>query len=105
MRCNRWEREMWRTWRPIFRWSNLCPVTAADPAGLFVVMPRALQPVTFDEVVASSPDYYPGITAEYKPDDYGRIDGRIVALDYGLPYAHMVIQRREYYRSKAEIVD
>jgi hypothetical protein len=44
MRCNRWEREMWRVWRPVFHWETLCPVLLADPLGLFIVMPRAKQP-------------------------------------------------------------
>lgn len=97
MRCNRWEREMWCTWRPIFGWENLCPITFADPVGLVVVMPRATQPVTFDEVVAATPDYYPDITSETKPADFGRVNSRILALDYGLPYADAVRERRAYY--------
>lgn len=99
MRCNRWEREMWRTWRPVFGWQNLCPVLVADPLGLVVVMPRALQPVT-DEDVRNMPDYYPNITAELKPQDYGRIDGVVVALDYGYWDASDVADRRKYYQER-----
>jgi hypothetical protein len=62
-RCNRWGREMWRTWRAVFGWENLCPITFADPLGLVVVMPRASQPVTFEEVKAATPGYF--------PEDYG----------------------------------
>jgi hypothetical protein len=97
MRCNRWEREMWYVWRPKYRWENLCPILFADPFGLLVVMARAAQPVTFEEVRAEDPDYYPGITAEAKPEDYGRLNGRIVAVDYGWPDADMVAGRRAYY--------
>ena len=100
LRCNRWEREMWRTWRPIFGWENLCPVMFADPLGVIVVMPRAMQPVTFDEVVTATPDYYPDITSETKLEDFGRVGNKVLALDYGLPDADMVANRREYYISK-----
>ena len=91
---------MWRTWRPIFGWENLCPIVFADPLGLVVVMPRAAQPVTFEDVVEATPDYYPDITSETKPQDFGRVGNRILALDYGLPDAEMVVERRAYYLSK-----
>lgn len=100
LRCNRWEREMWRTWRPIFGWENLCPIKFADPLGVFVVMPRATQPVTCEDVVAATPDYYPDITSETKLEDFGRVGNRVLALDYGLPDADMVAERRAYYIRK-----
>jgi hypothetical protein len=100
LRCNRWEREMWHTWRPIFGWKNLCPIKFADPLGVFVVMPRATQPVTFEDVVAATPDYYPDITSETKPEDFGRVGKRVLVLDYGLPDSDMVAERRAYYMSK-----
>jgi len=100
MRSNRWEREMWHTWRPIFRWTTLCPVYLADPLGLVVIMPRATQPVSQEEIDAM-PDYYPDITSETKNEDHGRLDATIVALDYGLPHEDMVLSRREYYRQRA----
>jgi hypothetical protein len=65
---------------------------------LVVVMPRAVQPVTEAELDAADPDHYPDITAESKPEDFGRMDGRVVALDYGLPYADMVRERRAHFR-------
>lgn len=71
MRSNRWEREMWRTWKPYFGWNTLCPVLFADPAGVLLVMARAEQPISQAEV-ESLPDAYPGITAETKPQNYGR---------------------------------
>jgi len=91
---------MWRTWRPIFGWETLCPIVLADPLGLFVVMPRATQPVSQAEV-AALPDYYPLVTSENKVDDYGRVHGVLLALDYGLPDIDMVLERRDYYRRKA----
>ena len=95
---NRWEREMWRTWRPVFGWRTLCPVLFADPLGMVVVMPRATQPIEASDL-ATLPDAYPGITAELKAQDYGRLGERIVAVDYGLPEAWLVSDRREYYKS------
>jgi hypothetical protein len=68
-------------------------------------MPRAAQPVTFEDVIAATPDYYPDTTSETKPADFGRVGNRVLALDYGLPYADMVTERRAYYQSKAPHVD
>jgi hypothetical protein len=95
--CNRWEREVWYRWRPVFRWENLCPIVFADPLGLVVVMPRAEQPVTDDEIKAATPDYFPEPTYEYKAQDFGRLNGRVVALDYGLPLEDTVSEARQYY--------
>lgn len=92
---------MWRTWQPVFGWRTLCPVLFSDPLGFMVVMPRANQPVEFCEVTGL-PDAYPDIGAETKPEDYGRIDGRVVALDYGLWDRQLVRERRKYYKSFAE---
>lgn len=100
MRSNRWEREMWRTWKPYFGWNTLCPVLFADPAGVLLVMARAEQPISQAEV-ESLPDAYPGITAETKPQNYGRHGGVVVAVDYGLWDAQDVSERRDYYRSFA----
>ena len=96
LRSSRWEREMWFCWRPLFRWRTLCPVIWADPLGLLVIMPRASQPVPQEEVDALL-EYYPDITAETKHEDFGAIQGQIVALDYGLPFADVVRERRNYY--------
>lgn len=98
LRCNRWEREMWTKWRPVFGWPNLCPISFADPFGLFVIMPRATQPVTFDDVANATPDYFPDITSEFKPEDFGRVGNVVLALDYGLPDADVVAERRAYYK-------
>jgi hypothetical protein len=102
MRCNRWEREAWSRWRPVFGWANLCPVLCADPFGFFVVMPRAEQPVSKEDVYASLVDAHPNHDAEFKAEDYGRVNGSIVALDYGfVPDAKSMRERRAYYLSQA----
>lgn len=88
---------MWLIWRPIFSWDSLCPIEFADPFGLVVVMPLATQPVTLDEIMSEKPDDYPDITSEIKPANYGRIKGHLLALDYGLPDAKVIRQRRAYY--------
>jgi len=99
LRCNRWEREMWYRWRPIFEWESLCPIIFADPVGLLVVMPRAEQPVTQDDAHEAYLDYYPNITAETKAEDFGRVGYCIFALDYGLPDADMVSKQRADYKN------
>lgn len=89
---------MWRTWRPKFGWTILCPIKFADCVGVVVIMPRAEQPVTVEEFQAADPDDYPDITSEWwKVEDFGRIEGRTVALDYGLADADAVQERRAYY--------
>jgi hypothetical protein len=64
-------------------------------------MPRADQPVSSQEAHDAYGDYYPNITAEIKPQDYGRIHGKVVALDYGFPLADMVKEKRSYYGCKS----
>jgi len=102
MRCNRWEREMWRTWRPRFAWTSLCPVWLADPCGFMVLMPYACDPVTPDEAVMADDAERVPTTAEGKPDDYRRLHGRVVAIDYGLASDAAVHERRAYYRELRE---
>ena len=92
---------MWTVWEPKYQWGFLCPIKFADPIGLLVVMPRAHQPVTPAEIDAVWPDRYPGVNCETKPDDFGRLDGRVYCLDYGLPDADMISDERRSYRSKA----
>jgi hypothetical protein len=88
---------MWYVWRLKYRWENLCPILFADPLGFFVVMKRAAQPVTREGKDAADPDYHPNITAEAKPEDWGRLGELIVAVDYGLPDQDMVDEQRAYY--------
>ena len=63
-------------------------------------MPQAQQPVP-QEKVDALPDYYPGITAETKHEDFGMLNGNILALDYGIPFEESVRERRKYYQSFA----
>jgi hypothetical protein len=92
---------MCKVWRPVYGWENLCPIIFADPLGVVVIMPRAQQPVTFEQVVAASPDYYPDITSETKPEDFGIVKNKVFALDYGLPDIDLVQERRAYYEKLA----
>jgi hypothetical protein len=100
MRCNRWEREMWRTWRPVFGWIELCPIVFADPLGVVVVMPRPVQPVTLEEIRAASSDH-PLVVIDCAPDDWGRVDGCARVVDYGLPFADMIDEQRALYARMA----
>ena len=100
-RCNRWEREIWRVWRPIFSWQNICPVLASDPWGLVIVMPRAEQPVTFDDVKKATIDCYPEFVVEMKCEDFWWVAGSVVAVDYGLWEVEDIAERREYFRKCA----
>ena len=94
---------MWKKWRPIFGWPHLCPVLFADPLGLVVVMVRAVQPITPEEANEAIGDYYPDVTSETKPEDFGRLKSRVVILDYGLPDRDMVLERRTYYERMATV--
>jgi len=92
---------MWRTWRPIFGWPCLCPVLFADPLGLVVIMPRAVLDLSAAESERIEDDFEVFTTAEGKPEDYGRLHERIVAIDYGLADAGQVREQRAYYRAQA----
>jgi len=65
-------------------WPELCPVLFSLPGGFLIVMPRC-EPCTpsEDEMVRliNRPHYV--VPAEYKPDSFGILDGRMVAIDYG----------------------
>jgi hypothetical protein len=101
MRCNRWEREAWTIWRPRLGWSSLCPVLFADPLGLLVVMPWAGDAATNEEVKALEEriglECKAFTDAEGKPSDYRVLNGKVVAVDYGLAHEDMVRERRAYY--------
>jgi hypothetical protein len=94
---------MWRIWRPKFEWPHLCPIILADPIGFVVVMPRAIQPVTFEDICAATGDYYPDVHAEPKPSNWGRLGEKVVILDYGLPDAGDVAERRACYAEKTPL--
>jgi hypothetical protein len=93
---------MWQYWRRKFRWEILCPIYFADPLGILVIMPRAEQPITFEEVkiVTEKYDYYPNIKTEYKPEDWGCLGGRTVVLDYGIPKADTIERQRKTYNDE-----
>lgn len=85
-RClNRWEAELWSVWRPKFKWRYLCPVLWAAPDGSVLVMERATQDVTSEEINAiENNDDHPRPSCESKREDWGRLeDGRVVIVDYG----------------------
>ena len=65
-------------------WEELCPVVWAIPGGFCVVMRRA-QPISeeqWEEVCGHIPEHIFNI-AESKSINYGWLDGKIVAVDYG----------------------
>jgi hypothetical protein len=79
---------MWTVWRERFGWPHLCPVVWADPEGYVLVMRRAIQDVTHDEIVAFEAAWMdsqrlPLPSGEDKPEDWGHVDGRLVLCDYG----------------------
>jgi hypothetical protein len=88
---------MWYRWRPVFGWESLCPILLADPLGLVVVMPRPQQPVTVEQIETATPIYFPEPTYETKADAFGVVDGRVLAIDYGLPWRNTVTEVRAYY--------
>jgi hypothetical protein len=97
LHCNRWEREMWRVWRPQFGWESLCPMIG-DPWGLIVIMPLAGKSADPDEAEQAYPQEFYEITSEGKPDDYRWLGKRIVVVDYGLECEMTANERRAYYR-------
>jgi hypothetical protein len=103
MRCNRWEREVWRVWVPEFRWKNVCPVIFADPFGLIVVMPRAKTPISESDLDRELGGSGPQATAEPKPESYGQLQGTVVAIDYGLPHQEQIIESRKAYLRDARL--
>lgn len=105
LRCNKWENEIWNTWRPTYDWDHLCPVIAAAPFGLCVVMRKANQPVPPTELddAIDTYDYYPDVLMEYKPENWGQLDGKVVCLDYGIDNANLINKQRAYYESKKAI--
>jgi hypothetical protein len=106
MRCNRWEREVWSTWRLRLGWSGLCPVLFADPLGLLVVMPWAAEAATIDQVKVLEDsierECKAFTDAEGKTGDYRLLNGAVVAVDYGLAHQDMVLERRKYYTRMAD---
>lgn len=66
---------------------GFCPVVLAIPGGFALVMPRVeilceRDFAAFDPAAFCRRDGYE-INAEHKPDSFGRLNGTIVAVDYG----------------------
>lgn len=68
-------------------WPQLCPLVWSVPGGWLVVQRRA-EPLADDEWACFdapsfcvTDDYV--LPVEFKRDSFGKIDGRIVAVDYG----------------------
>lgn len=71
------------------KWPELCPVIFSLPLGLLVVMKRAA-PLTTNEYIellrnykefVDKEDYI--VPVENKMDSFGKLNGKIVAVDYG----------------------
>jgi hypothetical protein len=92
-RCNRFEAALWKRTTEERR-KMLCPILATIPFGFVLVMKRAT-PISEEEkdrLISTDgfPDWDyvpPDETApfEYKASDWGRFEGRLVALDYSAP--------------------
>lgn len=69
-------------------WPELCPVLFHLPVGLLVVQPYAI-PLSDDEFSSfdwysfCNPDGIRVLPAEGKRDSFGRLDGKVVVIDYG----------------------
>jgi len=59
---------------------RLCPVEFYVPLGLAVIMPR-LDSVDRDDLPER--DAYDGLPVDYKLTNFGKLDDRIVLIDYG----------------------
>jgi hypothetical protein len=68
-------------------------------------MDKATQPVTFDEIVLVNDrdydNYYPAVDLEYKPENWGIVEGKMVCVDYGIDESELVIKKREYYEERS----
>ncbi len=68
-------------------WPELCPVRFALPGGFLIIMPRAAELSRsewdgFDpQAFSNRPDYV--VPVEGKLNSFGRLSGRVVAVDYG----------------------
>jgi hypothetical protein len=91
-RCNRYEANYYRDASPECR-AKLCPPLWCSPFGVVLVMPRA-EPIAEDELddllnTGRIPFFLDDDAEDEdspfefgKASDWGRLDGRIVALDY-----------------------
>lgn len=61
---------------------ELCPVKFYMPLGLFIIMPRAEELTSIKEYPQNSIKGFT-IPAENKLSSWGKLNGKIVAIDYG----------------------
>jgi hypothetical protein len=101
-RCNLYEANLYRTTTPERR-AMLCPVRWCSRKGFLLIAQTAapLDPLDHADLLARDAfpdwDYMPGEDGdptESKQSDWGRIDGRLVALDYSTP-AHLTEQESD----------
>ena len=97
LRCNRWEREMWYRLRPVFgwetfarscsriRWDSLSSCRARNTQSRWK---RFRPPRLFT---------FRNLRTRPKPRLSGLVNGRVLALDYGLPGRDTVSKMRAYY--------
>lgn len=69
------------------KWPELCPVIWGLPGGWLLVMRRA-EPMTDAEWTKFDPERFCDrrdyrVPAEHKRDSFGKLNGRIVVVDYG----------------------
>ena len=60
--------------------------------------------VAFEEIkyINNHYDYYPDINVEYKPENWGKYEGDIVCIDYGLDNKQSIKERKMIYASKSK---
>jgi hypothetical protein len=91
--CNLFEANLYRRTTTPRRRDMLCPVIACSRNGAVLVMKAAtpLDPTEHEDLRANLPDWdYGGpgddeCPFEPKPEDWGRLKGRLVAVDYSAP--------------------
>ena len=105
-RCNRYEADLFRTANET-RKHMLCPILWCSRKGLILVMQAAVPLSVADHADilkrGAFPDWDPmpgedGDPFEPKASDWGRIDGRLVALDYSIPAYDSEEERAEHIR-------
>ncbi len=91
LRCNRFEQHVWRLFEQHkTRGQHLCPVLWSDPRGRFLAMPAAgpLDGKQVRTMKRRAPLWWRyefdgrSVPWERKEEDWGVLEGRIVALDY-----------------------
>lgn len=79
--CNMQEAEF-----STMKWDTMCPVLLSSSLGFVVVMQR-VETLTFEEAEREMETMKAiretGVPVELKPDSFGWLNGRIVAIDYG----------------------